>query len=530
MNFISSLFLESHSYITGLIKCYPFQSVGIATICISFYTLFFDSKDKNDDGFDKIPMPNRKYPYLGHLPYFRNNAFLKLYEWHKELGPIIHVKMGNKDFVFISDPVIAYKVFNVNGSITSLRPPNKFIDEYLFMNGRGLVFSNSEKKMKELRSSVTSYLTNKRVDQMHDIFRLETNNLTDLLMTHGSTKGVNPFPYINLRSFNVMTRICFGTRFDSVDSPDFLECLEINHLSTKYAGLESNCNTYIPALGFMEYIQTKNKTKIDFANNIYRPFFRRTVNQALEGGQVCLITKIKELNKDSLYDEDDLLMMSSDLLIAGTHTISLTIVWAFALLSHHPEVQRKICAEIDTFIAKHRRLPKFSEREEFPYMTSVQREAIRLYSTTPFGVPHMAEQDFVVNNYTIKKGTTLISDMYSIHRNPDIYPDPHKFIPERFINNTSTISASANGKPTERDQYNFGWGRRMCPGIYLAETEMFFAYTTLWARCTIEPALDSNNNPVYADIESIIDNGVVTMPKPYKVRFVERPDKLVYES
>ncbi|KAI7864068.1 cytochrome P450, partial [Spinellus fusiger] len=216
-----------------------------------------------------------------------------------------------------------------------------------------------------------------------------------------------------------------------------------------------------------------------------------------------------------------------DMIVGGTDTTSVSLSWAFALLSHHPEVQKKICEEIDAFIAKYKRLPTFTEREAFPYVISVQREVMRLYPPTIYGIPHVADQDFVVKNYMIKKGTNLISDMYSMHRNPDFYPDPHKFIPDRFINNKSTFHASANGKPTERDQFNFGWGRRICPGIYLAETELFLAYTNLWARCTIEPALDSNGNPVYPDIKNATDGGMIVFPKPYKVRFVERPDKLI---
>lgn len=73
----------------------------------------------------------------------------------------------------------------------------------------------------------------------------------------------------------------------------------------------------------------------------------------------------------------------------------------------------------------------------------------------------------VVRNYRIPKGTVLVSNMFAVHRNNDVYPEADKFIPERFMNNLKTMSASANSKIEQRDQYNFGWGRRICPGIYL---------------------------------------------------------------
>ncbi|KAI7871153.1 cytochrome P450 [Spinellus fusiger] len=468
-----------------LLNEHSLQTAGVMAVGTALYALYSNSKDKETGGFDKIPMPKGKYPYVGHLPYLIKNSFLKIYEWHKELGPIVHVKMGVQDFIFISDPTIAHEIFNVNGGITTLRPPNKFGDGAYSMNG-----------------------------SMNAMLQVEIDHLIDQLMKHGkSSEGVYPLMAATFMSLNVMKKVCFGTCFSSTEDVDFMKLLSIIPTVMLYAGIDDNIDTYVPALSFMSYLQNKEKKRQDFLNNSRNPVFRSMIAQALEIGEDCIV---KRMNSNE-----------SDLLIGGSDTISVTILWFLAFLSHHPEVQKKICGEIDSFITKYKRLPMFSEREEFPYMISVQREILRLYPTTPYGSPHVAEQDFVFSNYLINKGAYLVSDMYSMHRNPNVYHDPEEFIPERFINNTSTFHASANGKPTERDQYNFGWGRRICPGIYLAETELFLTNVGLWARCTVEPVIDSDGNPVYPDIKSFVDSGLVTIPKPYKVRFVERPDRLL---
>ncbi|KAI7871358.1 cytochrome P450 [Spinellus fusiger] len=477
----------------------------------AMFALYSSSRNKEASEFDQIPMPKGKYPYIGHLLNIGENSYLKLHEWHKELGPIIHVKMGVQDFIFISDPSIAHKVFSVNGAITTLRPPNKFSDDFYTMNGRGMAFSRNKKKLKEARFAVSGYLASKVVDQLGDKIRFETSYLIDRLITHGkSNEGIDPFNDLTFRSLNVITKVC----------------LEIMYLTQFHTGIGENIDTFIPPLSFMNYIQDKNKRRKDYIN-LRNSVLRKLIIEALEGDEDCMVKNIKQLDKKNVYDKDDMLVIISDLIIGGTDTVSVVLSKALVFLSHYPDIQKKMYTEIDAFITKHKRLPNFTEREEFPYITSFQRELLRFYPTTMYGIPHMAEEDFVVNNYIIKKGTTLISDMYSMHRNPDVYPDPDKFIPERFINNKSTFHASATGKPTERDQFNFGWGRRMCPGIYLAEAELFLTYTTLLARCTIEPALDSSGSPVYGDIESSVDGGLVIRFKPYKLRFIERPDRLL---
>lgn len=61
--------------------------------------------------------------------------------------------------------------------------------------------------------------------------------------------------------------------------------------------------------------------------------------------------------------------------------------------------------------------------------------------------------------YVIPKRSSILSNMNSMHKRPEIYSKPGKFLPERFMNNIRTMQSAANGKIEERDHYNFGWGR-----------------------------------------------------------------------
>ncbi|KAI7867265.1 hypothetical protein BDF14DRAFT_1804555 [Spinellus fusiger] len=102
MNSTSFSFLESQSYMIDLLKEHPLQTAGVVAVGTALYALYPSSKDKETGGFDKIPTPKGKYPYigkslitdnsllivllLGHLPHLGEISFLKMHEWHKELG------------------------------------------------------------------------------------------------------------------------------------------------------------------------------------------------------------------------------------------------------------------------------------------------------------------------------------------------------------------------------------------------------------------------------------------------------------
>lgn len=222
------------------------------------------------------------------------------------------------------------------------------------------------------------------------------------------------------------------------------------------------------------------------------------------------------------FTADEKLVLTSDMIVAGSDTVAVSLHWNFAIMCNHPEVQIKVAAEIDQFIKLHGRVPEFTERREVPYCLSVLKECMRYRPSTAFGVPHAACEDVEVDGYVIPKGAVVIVNMDSIHKQPTHYADPYAFHPDRYLKNLNTMQSSANGKFEDRDQINFGFGRRICPGIYLAETEMFCAFIQVFARTFIEPVKGAMPN-----IEKVRNAGITLCPFPYKVKFDKRESCLL---
>ncbi|XP_028084410.1 isoflavone 2'-hydroxylase-like [Camellia sinensis] len=130
-----------------------------------------------------------------------------------------------------------------------------------------------------------------------------------------------------------------------------------------------------------------------------------------------------------------------------------------SLLLNHPDAMTKVKEEIDAHVGQDRLIDE-QDLPKLDYLSNVVNEALRLYAPVPLLLPHEASEDCIVGGYDVPQGTTLMVNALAIHRDPKLWENPTKFMPERF-------QAESVG-----DGYRlipFGSGRRGCPGASLAK-------------------------------------------------------------
>ncbi|KAI0313704.1 cytochrome P450, partial [Amylostereum chailletii] len=123
-------------------------------------------------------------------------------------------------------------------------------------------------------------------------------------------------------------------------------------------------------------------------------------------------------------------MRSSRHLPLATLSAITTFVLAMVL---HPAVQRRAQAKVDAVVGRDR-LPTFDDRAALPYVEAVCREVLRWNPVTPLGVARRVMQDDEYDGHLIPAGSTLHYNTWGILHDPDVYPDPESFQPERFLN------------------------------------------------------------------------------------------------
>ena len=153
--------------------------------------------------------------------------------------------------------------------------------------------------------------------------------------------------------------------------------------------------------------------------------------------------------------------------IAGYETTATTLTWVFYVLHRYPDVEAKLHEELDTVL--NGRMPELSDLVNLPYSLQVIQETMRLYTVIPsIGREAIAEDE--INGTRIPKRAVIQVNIWLMHRDPRLWDEPEKFIPERF----------ASGKSPGRHRFSylpFGGGPRICIGskFSLLEAQLILA-------------------------------------------------------
>jgi len=165
------------------------------------------------------------------------------------------------------------------------------------------------------------------------------------------------------------------------------------------------------------------------------------------------------------------------LILAGHETTASQLAWAFQLLAHNPRVQRRLVEEID-------------EEAGDAYLMATIQEVLRHRPVFLFTIPRAVVQPIEIGGWTYRPPAHLLGCIYLLHHDPDVYPEPEEFRPERFL----------EGQPSPQTWLPWGGGRRRCPGSHLALLEMKTVLRAVLETMTIDPASRRMERPRWRSV------------------------------
>lgn len=128
------------------------------------------------------------------------------------------------------------------------------------------------------------------------------------------------------------------------------------------------------------------------------------------------------------------------------------------------------------------RLPSWEDEDQLPYIRAVIKEVHRWAPIGNLGIPHATSKADVYEGVTVPQDTIIFPNLTALSRDSDRYEEPDQFLPERFLEDHLDASASAlHPDYRKRDHFHYGFGRRLCQGIFVAEASLFIVVSrTLW--------------------------------------------------
>lgn len=169
-------------------------------------------------------------------------------------------------------------------------------------------------------------------------------------------------------------------------------------------------------------------------------------------------------------------------LVAGHETTASQLAWGFERLVREPRVLARLAAELD------------GDSDE-EYLTATMQEIMRRRPVLINAEPRLVKQPIEIGGFTYPTGVILFANAYLVHHDPQIYPEPYAFRPERFLETP----------PGTYTWIPFGGGRRRCLGANFALLEMKLVLRTVLKR--VQPL------PVSEDFERVSRRGIAVSPE-----------------
>ncbi|KAH6906127.1 cytochrome P450 [Coprinopsis sp. MPI-PUGE-AT-0042] len=190
--------------------------------------------------------------------------------------------------------------------------------------------------------------------------------------------------------------------------------------------------------------------------------------------------------------------------IAGISFVGSTISSAIAL------VQRKAQEELEAVVGQER-VPSFEDLDRLPYLQAVSQGVL------PYGVPHTATEDDMLNGYRIPAGTLIFTNNWAIMHDANVFEDPFVFNPERYFKD-----GKLNTDLLDPMDVVFGYGRRICPGRHLSNAGLTMLAASLLTAFDIKQSIDANGSPIPLKYALESESSLFAFPDKFDCDIVPR--------
>jgi cytochrome P450 len=397
------------------------------------------------------PPGPKNSPIVGNLRPFRANPLGFLTKAAREYGDLVYFRVMRQHMYLVNHPdyVREILVSNQNNFIKS-----RALQRAKVLLGEGLLTSEGQHHLRQRRLVQPAFHRERLAGYASAMSECAVRWRERLQA--GSTLDISTeMPQLTL---SIVARTLFSAEVQS-------EASEIGAAMTTV--LEMFRLLLMPFSEYMEklplpHVRRFEKARARLDATIYG-LIRERRNSGVDAGDLLsmlLLAQDEEKGGGRMTDEqvrDEALT----LFLAGHETTANALTWTWYLLSRHPEVERRLHAEIDSVLGD--RAPELADVPELRYAEMILAEALRLYPPA-WAIGRKAKGEFTLGEFEIPASSICIMSPYVVQRDARWFPDPEKFDPERW-------TPEARDARPKFSYFPFGGGARVCIGERFAWME-----------------------------------------------------------
>ncbi|KAL3829020.1 hypothetical protein ACJIZ3_017822 [Penstemon smallii] len=390
------------------------------------------------------------------------------------------IRIGGVHIIPVTSPELAREFLKKQDVIFSSRPycMSGRLSSTGYLTTALSPLGDQWKKMR--RVLATEVLAPAKHRWLHDKRAEEADHLVRVVLNNSLNSGL-----VNLRSItqhycgNVIRRNVFNKRFFGKGMEDGGPGLEeeehVQGLFTILAYLYGfGIADYIPWLEVFDFDGYKRILENAYANvtKYQNPEIDERVQMWSNGMKekeediLDVLINLKDSENKPFLTIEEIKAQIIEIMVATVDNPSNAAEWAMAEMINQPDIFRKAQKELDDVVGRDR-LVQESDLSKLNFIKACAREAFRLHPIAPFNVPHVSTKDTVVSGYFIPKDSHVLLSRPGLGRNPRVWSEPLKYMPERHIHDDGSKVVLVD---TELNMLSFSTGRRGCAGVLLGST------------------------------------------------------------
>ncbi|KAG1735462.1 cytochrome P450 [Suillus occidentalis] len=389
------------------------------------------------------------------------NASLTVARWIDEYGPLITIRSGLRTTVIIGRYKAAVDIMEKQGKLVADRPHLAAGD--ILTRGLSIVLAHAGDRFRQSRRALQSHLQPKSAEEYQPLQMSQARNMILNLLDDPDNFQNHAITY----AASTILKVAYGkTTPTSATDPEIREARELTRRLRTILRHGHYLVDSIPWLKYLPGYAPELQDEFERTGRLYTGQLNRVKLQMQNNEDIGPSFAKYILENERLYGftEIEMAYLAGAFFGAGTETTAMAICTVLMAAAHFPDEQARVQDELDEVIGR-KRAPTFTDRSSLP----------RLEAFFTPGVPHRTTQDVIWENYCIPAGTTIVGNHWAISRDPEVYPEPDAFKPQRWIDDEGRLR-------NDLAFFVYGFGRRVCPGQHVANRSVFInSALILWA-------------------------------------------------